>query len=40
MMRDLKMVKSSAEIENMIKENKIVDSKILAVLTLYKNKIL
>ena len=31
---------SMEEIENMIKEDKIVDSKILAVLTLYKNKIL
>ena len=29
---------SMEEIENMIKEDKIVDSKILAVLTLYKNK--
>ena len=31
---------SMEEIENMIKEDKIIDSKILAVLTLYKNKIL
>ena len=34
------MYLSLEEIENMIKEDKIIDSKILAVLSLYKNKIL
>ena len=34
------MYLSLEEIEQMIKDNKIIDSKILAVLTLYKNKIL
>ena len=34
------MYLSLEEIENMIKEDQIIDSKILAVLTLYKNKIL
>ena len=34
------MYLSLEEIENMIKEDQIIDSKILAVLTLYKNKVL
>ena len=34
------MYMSLEEIENMIKEDKIIDSKILAVISLYKNKIL